>query len=258
MIDNVENHQLFAIYESTTKNTIKTGIKRCLPRDVVEIIPESMEKDKYETQYGCPGCYDLFNDLPCLSSHISCVHGLTSEDASISDTALTNYQSRLELSLTPEAKAVETTAKIPVENAVNFLFPENNQTSILRDVISALKLSPFDVDVDFKDGFKQRITALTTADIEDIEQRKMKKIKLSTPYDKPSTSTKCIHVNNSSSTPSFNKLIKNSPYSQLLAFDNYTIFNEEHLELLNAHWRKRPWMHLMVGHLLASSILVDV
>ncbi|KAI9469856.1 MAG: hypothetical protein EXX96DRAFT_492132, partial [Benjaminiella poitrasii] len=59
------------------------------------------------------------------------------------------------------------------------------------------------------------------------------------------------------STPSCNEIIKNSPYSQLLAFDNYTMLNEKHLELLNTHWRKRPWMYLMVGRLLASSILVD-
>lgn len=43
----------------------------------------------------------------------------------------------------------------------------------------------------------------------------------------------------------------------MLAFGNYTTLNEEHLELLDAHWRKRSWMHLMVGRLLASSILVD-
>jgi hypothetical protein len=129
-------------------------------------------------------------------------------------------------------------------------------SQILRDVISALKLSPFDVDVDFKDGFKQIITLLTIADIEDIEHREVKKIKLSTPYDKLSSSTNCIYINNLSSIPSFNEIIKNSPYSQLLAFGNCTMLNEEHLELLNAHWRKRPWMHLMVGRLLASSILV--
>ncbi|KAG1143262.1 hypothetical protein G6F37_007321 [Rhizopus arrhizus] len=199
-----------------------------------------MEKDKYETQFGCPVCYDLFKDLHSLSSHISCVHGLTAEDESTSDTALTNYQSRLELYLTPETVAVEPAAKIPVENAVKSLYPENNQSNsqILHGVISALKLSPFDLDVDFKDGFKQKITLLTTADIEDIEHREVKKIKLSTPYDKPSSSTNCIHINNLSSIPSFNEIIKNSPYSQLLAFGNYTTLNEEHLELLNAHWRK--------------------
>lgn len=81
---------------------------------------------------------------------------------------------------------------------MKLLYPENNQSNsqILRDVISALKLSPFDVDVDFKDGFKQTITALTTADIEGTGHREVKKIKLSTPYDKPSSSTNCIHVNN--------------------------------------------------------------
>lgn len=141
-----------------------------------------------------------------------------------------------------ESSTVEPTAKIPVENAVNLLYFENNQSNsqILRNVISALKLSPFDVDVDFKDGSRQKIVALTTADVEDMEHREVKKIKLSTPYDKPSSLINCIHVNNPSSIPSCNQIIKSSPYSQLLAFDNYTMLNEKHLELLNAHWRKRP------------------
>ncbi|KAI8982056.1 hypothetical protein BDF20DRAFT_834710 [Mycotypha africana] len=226
---------------------------------MVEINPESMEEDKYETKFGCPGCYDLFKDLPSLSSHISIKHGLTPDDESTFDEALINYQSQVEISLPVEAVTAEPTAKIPLENAVNLLYPEDNlsNSQILRNVISALKLSPFDMDVDFKDGFRQKITALTTADVEDIEHREVKKIKLSAPYDKPSSSAICIHVNNPSSTSACNEIIKNSPYRQLLAFDNYTMLDEKHLELLNAHWRKRPWMYMMVGRLLASSILVD-
>ncbi|CAO3665575.1 unnamed protein product [Rhizopus stolonifer] len=117
-----------------------------------------MEKEKFERKFGCPGCYDVFNNLPSLSSHISNIHSLTPEDESTSDNAFTNCQSPVELSLAGKPTTVESTAKIPVENAVDLLYPENNQSNsqILRNVISALKLSPFDVHVDFKDGFKQK------------------------------------------------------------------------------------------------------
>lgn len=193
----------------------------------------------------------MFDDLPSLSSHISNVHSmtLTPEDESTSDKALINCQSQIELSLaTVEPATVEPTAK----NAVNLLYPpENNQSNsqIIGNVISALKLSPFDVGIDYKDGFKEKITALTTVDVENMEHRKVKKKILSTPYDKLFSWTK-LH---SCLTPPCNQIIKNSAYSQLLAFDNNVMSNEEHLELLNAHWRKRPWMYLLV----ASSILVD-
>jgi hypothetical protein len=125
---------------------------------------------------------------------------LTPEDKSSSDEALTRCQSPVELSPAAELMIVEPIAKISVKNAVNSLYPENNQSNnqILRNVISVLKLSPFDVDIDFKDGFNQKITALTTTHVEDMELREVKKIKLSTPYDKSSSWTNCIHVNNPS------------------------------------------------------------
>ncbi|KAI9469857.1 MAG: hypothetical protein EXX96DRAFT_543311 [Benjaminiella poitrasii] len=108
--------------------------------------------EKFETKVGCPGCYNVFNDLPSLSSHISNIHSLTPEDETTSDEAFTNCQSQVELSLATEPTIVEPTAKIPVENAVNLLYPENNQSKsqILRNVISALKLSPFDVDCNIR------------------------------------------------------------------------------------------------------------
>lgn len=51
---------------------------------------------------------------------------MTPEDETTSDEAFANCQSQVELSLATEPTTVEPTAKIPVENAVNLLFLENN------------------------------------------------------------------------------------------------------------------------------------
>ncbi|KAL4206352.1 hypothetical protein AB4K20DRAFT_1871241 [Rhizopus microsporus] len=48
-----------------------------------------------------------------------------------------------------------------------------------------------------------------------------------------------------------------SPYHQLLGFESYTIIASEHLDFLNAHWRKRFYVYLAMAQLIAGAILVD-
>ncbi|KAI8988045.1 hypothetical protein BDF20DRAFT_804306, partial [Mycotypha africana] len=56
---------------------------------------------------------------------------------------------------------------------------------------------------------------------------------------------------------SFNDIIRKSPYRQILAFEEYRHITEEHLDLLNSHWRKRSYMFMITSQLLAGAILVD-
>ncbi|GAA5809880.1 hypothetical protein MFLAVUS_003295 [Mucor flavus] len=67
----------------------------------------------------------------------------------------------------------------------------------------------------------------------------------------------CIHVNDTSRNNTVNRVITASPYKQLLVFEYLTAITEEHLQILNATWRKKPYMFMAVSQLLAGSLLVD-
>ncbi|GAA5810338.1 hypothetical protein MFLAVUS_003759 [Mucor flavus] len=129
---------------------------------MVEINSESMEKEKFETKFGCPGCYDVFNDLPSLSSHISNTHSLTPEDETTSDEAFANCQSQVELSLATEPTTVEPTAKIPVENADKEIEIIGNTSlcPFLRSTTDGLKEANQDIITNIWNKFREVIEDL--------------------------------------------------------------------------------------------------
>lgn len=179
------------------------------------------------------------------------------------DESLLNVQKPLELSLPSGSTDIEQTENLSLDDVVELLYPEDGQTNsqVIRNVIAAWNLTPFDVQTDSTDDDQLKVTALTSTiqykRVLDFKERGIKRLKLSTPYEKAISPADCIHINDSSTNAVFNETMKLSPYRQLLAFESYTHITEEHLELLNAHWRKRPWMFMAVSQLLAGAVLVD-
>ncbi|KAI7902355.1 uncharacterized protein BX663DRAFT_486674 [Cokeromyces recurvatus] len=95
--------------------------------------------------------------------------------------------------------------------------------------------------------YKIEVTALTTPAqhkrILDVKTRGTKRVKLDIPVKKAVIqSTGCIHLNKISNDISFNEIIRTSAYRQLLAFDEYRHITEEHLDILNSHWKKSPFI----------------
>ncbi|KAI9487425.1 MAG: hypothetical protein EXX96DRAFT_628246, partial [Benjaminiella poitrasii] len=56
---------------------------------------------------------------------------------------------------------------------------------------------------------------------------------------------------------SLNEIIRKSTYHQILAFEEYRHITEEHLDLLNSYWRKRPFMYMITSQLLTGAISVN-
>ncbi|OAD76532.1 hypothetical protein PHYBLDRAFT_63259 [Phycomyces blakesleeanus NRRL 1555(-)] len=200
-------------------------------------------KPKYEIELSFPGYYKLFEDLDSLSNHITYFHGLTESKELEFDESLVNAQKPLELHMPREST-------------------ENCQTNnrIIRNVISALNLIPFDVESDPTNDNQHKFTALTSATlfkrVLEFKEGDTKKLKLNTPYESTISVADCIHINDTSNNQPLNEILELSPYRQLLALESYTKIIEENIELLNAHWRKQSWMSMGVSQLLTGAFVV--
>jgi hypothetical protein len=176
-----------------------------------------------------------------------------------------NVQKLSELSDPSEsADIVETAEHVSLDNAIKLLYPEGSRTNsqIIRNIIVSLNLTPFDVQPDSTDGSQLKATALVTPSqykcIQHLKERDIKKLTLSTHFEYAAIpAAGCMHINNLSNNTAFNEIMTLSPYRQILAFESYTQITEEHLELLNAHWRKRPWISMAFSQLLAGAVFVD-
>lgn len=78
-----------------------------------------------------------------------------------------NFQSRVELFSVTKVRTVKTKMSLYSED-------DQSGSQILQNSISALHLSPFDANVNYKEKTNQKITALTTANVDDMENREVK------------------------------------------------------------------------------------
>ncbi|KAG2236586.1 hypothetical protein INT48_000140 [Thamnidium elegans] len=65
----------------------------------------------------------------------------------------------------------------------------------------------------------------------------------------------CIHTPKTYST--IDKIIRTSPYCELLSFKKYVEIDEMQLMLLNTSWHSKPYLSMALSQLLVGSILVN-
>ncbi|KAI8097903.1 uncharacterized protein B0P05DRAFT_567883 [Gilbertella persicaria] len=70
-----------------------------------------------------------------------------------------------------------------------------------------------------------------------------------------SNTSECVHT--PKKYTAIDKIIRTSPYCELLSFKKYMEVNEEQLMLLNTSWRSKPYLSLALSQLLAGSILAN-
>jgi hypothetical protein len=70
-----------------------------------------------------------------------------------------------------------------------------------------------------------------------------------------SNTSDCVHA--PKKYTAIDKIIRTSPYCELLSFKKYVEVNEEQLMLLNTSWRSKPYLSLALSQLLAGSILAN-
>lgn len=118
---------------------------------------------------------------------------------------------------------------------------------MVKKFITSLDLSPLVIKSDCADDNRREITALTTSTqhktISDVERIGIKRIKLSVPVENDVHPTDCIHLRKISDNTNLNEIIRKSKYRELLAFEGYSKITDEHMNILNSHWRKRPWLY---------------
>lgn len=158
----------------------------------------------------------------------------------------------------------EEVTTVLLRRSIESLYPEYNDTNnqMIKSVITSLNLAPFTINSDCTDNSKHEVIALTTPPhhkrMLDVNARGIKRVKLNTSVENAGMqSTDCIHLTQISNDISFNEIIRNSTYRVLLGFEEYIHITEEHLDVLNSHWRKRPFMYMATSQLLVGSILVD-
>lgn len=86
-----------------------------------------------------------------------------------------------------------------------------------------------------------------------LQQNVTKRIKTRESND--SVGNNCIHIKANSSTP-IDRAISQSPYKNLLAFDQYEEIVESELTLLNTSWEDKSYLCLAISQLIAGSIIV--
>ncbi|CEI96386.1 hypothetical protein RMCBS344292_10550 [Rhizopus microsporus] len=82
-----------------------------------------------------------------------------------------------------------------------------------------------------------------------------KRLKLTVSSSSTSRTSDCIHTPKKYLT--IDKIIRTSPYCELLSFKKYVEVNEVQLMLLNTSWRSKPYLSLALSQLLVGSILVN-
>ncbi|KAG2198280.1 hypothetical protein INT47_004364 [Mucor saturninus] len=208
------------------------GVNRKLPEGVVVIDCSNITEDlQYATEFACPGCYELFKNLDALDSHVTIEHGQGEDVTFNQDEAFTSFSRFSHISAEPVSTDTELIATVSLHQAIESLYPEHSNTDnlMITNIITIV------------------VTALTTPSqhqrISDVNTRGIKRVKLDTSVETAVIqSTECIHLNKISKDIGFNEIIRKSTYHQLLAFEKYSFVTEEHLDLLNGHWRKRSFV----------------
>lgn len=137
------------------------------------------------------------------------------------------------------------------------LFNECKIDERSKKIIECLNLKPLILQDEDED--KQRMLCfIPDSQHIHIFKNNNKRLKLIGPSStsaSTSNTSDCVHT--PKKYTAIDKIIRTSPYCELLSFKKYVEVNEEQLMLLNTSWRSKPYLSLALSQLLAGSILAN-